>query len=148
MRRCIKLSNFRKIINISLHNFSDACEIGYEQCSYLIVVDGNENIDCSLLMGKANGALKMFVSVPRLELVAAALSVKISIMMKNELQLQELYKYFWTDFRIVLGYIANDARAFKTFFANRVHMIQKMAMSNSGSMSDQRKILHMTLPGV
>ena len=125
MRRCIKPGNFRKIINISLHNFSDACEIGYEQCSYLIVVDENENIDCSLIMGKANVALKMFVSVPRLELVAAALSVKISNMMKKELQLQELDKYFWTDSRVVLGYIANNTRAFKAFFANREHMLQK-----------------------
>ena len=32
--RCIKPSNFRKIINISLHNLSDASEIGYGQCSF------------------------------------------------------------------------------------------------------------------
>ena len=50
--RCIKPSNFRKIINISLHNFNDASEIGYGQCSYLRVVDENENIHCSLIMRK------------------------------------------------------------------------------------------------
>ena len=42
--RCIKPGNFPKIIDISLHNFSDASEIGYGQCSYLRVVDENENI--------------------------------------------------------------------------------------------------------
>ena len=36
-----KLDKFRKIINISLHNFSDASEIGYGQCSYLRAVDEN-----------------------------------------------------------------------------------------------------------
>ena len=46
-------------------------------------------------------------------------------MMKKELQLQELDKYFWTDSRVVLGYIANNTRAFKAFFANREHMLQK-----------------------
>ena len=124
--RCIKPSDFRKIVNISLHNFSDASEIGYGQCIYhLRIVDENENIHCSLIMGKARVAPKTFVSIPRLELVAAVLSVKISNMIKKELQLQELDEYFWTDSRVVLGYIANDSRTFKTFFVNRVHMIQE-----------------------
>ena len=70
-------------------------------------------------------APKKFVSIPRLELVAAVLSVKISNMIKKELQLQELDEYFWTDSRVGLGYIANDTRAFKTFVANRVHMTQE-----------------------
>ena len=122
---CIKPSNFRKIVNISLHNFSDASEIGYGQCSYLRVVDENENIQCSLIMGKAKVAPKKFVSIPKLELVAAVLSVKTSNMIKKELQLQQLDEYFWTDSRVVLGYIANDTRAFKNFVANRVHMIQE-----------------------
>ena len=122
---CIKPSNFRKIVNISLHNFSDASEIGYGQCSYLRVVDENENIQCSLIMGKAKVAPKKFVSIPKLELVAAVLSVKTSNMIKKELQLQQLDEYFWTDSRVVLGYIANDAKAFKTFVVKRVHMIQE-----------------------
>ena len=41
---CIKPSNFRKIINILLHNFSDASEIGYGQCSYMRVVNEIENM--------------------------------------------------------------------------------------------------------
>ena len=66
--RCIKPSNFRKIINFSLHNFSDASEIVYGQGSYLRVVDENENIHCNLITGKARLAPKKFVSIPRLEL--------------------------------------------------------------------------------
>ena len=76
-------------------------------------------------MGKTRVAPKKFVSIPKLELFAAALSVKISNMIKKELQLQELDEYFWTDSRVVLGYIANDTRVFQTFVGNRVHMIQE-----------------------
>ena len=75
--KCIKASIFREIVNISLHNFSDASEIGYGQCSYLRVVDENENIHCSLIMGKARVAPKKFISIPRLELLASVLLVKI-----------------------------------------------------------------------
>ena len=123
--KCIKPNNFLEIVNFSLHNFSDASEIGYGQCSYLRVVDENENIQCSLIMGKAKVAPKKFVSIPKLELVAAVLSMKTSNMIKKELQLQQLDEYFWTDSRVVLGYIANDTKAFKTFVVKRVHMIQE-----------------------
>ena len=93
--RCIKPSNFRKIINILLHEFSDTSKIGYGQCSYLKVVDEN----------KTKVAPKTFTSIPSLEFAPAALSVKILNMIKKELQLQGLDKYFWTDSRVVLGYI-------------------------------------------
>ena len=61
--RYVKPTNFCKMINISLHNFSDASEIGYRQCSYLRVVDENENIYCSLIMGKARVAPKNSPSI-------------------------------------------------------------------------------------
>ena len=76
-------------------------------------------------MGKTRVAPKQFASIPRLELNVTVLSVKISNMIKKELQLHKFDEYFWTDSRVVLGYFANDTRAFKTFVAKRVHMIQE-----------------------
>ena len=109
--RRIKSRNFRTIIKISLHNFSDAFEIGYGQCSYQRVVDENENIHCSLIMDKTRVAPTNFVFIRRLELVAAALSVKISNMIKKELQLQGIDEYFRTESRIVLGDVPNNMTA-------------------------------------
>ena len=80
---------------------------------------------CSLIMWKARVAPRNFASIPRLELVATVLSKKISNMIKKELQLQELDEYFWTDSRVMLGYFGNTTRAFRTFVASRVHMIQE-----------------------
>ena len=47
----------------------------------------------------------MFVSIPRLELTAATLSVKISKMLKNELDIHVDDEIFWTDSKVVLEYI-------------------------------------------
>ena len=47
----------------------------------------------------------MFVSIPRLELTAATLSVKISKMLKNELDIHVDDEIFWNDSKVVLGYI-------------------------------------------
>ena len=88
-------------------------------------MDENENLHCSLIMEKARVAPTKFLSIPRLDLLAAVLSVEISNMIKKQSQLQEFDEYFSTDSKALWGYISNDTRAFKTFVANRVHMIQE-----------------------
>ena len=73
--RCFKPHGFGKVVDCSLHHFSDACENGYGQASYIRLVDDGGRIHCSLVMGKARAPLK-YISIPRMELVAATLSVK------------------------------------------------------------------------
>ena len=65
-----------------------------------------------------------FMSIPRLELTAAALSVKISKMLREELDVHVDDEIFWTDSQVVLGYINSDVRRFKVFVANRVQQIR------------------------
>ena len=43
-------------------------------------------------------------------------------MLKNELHVD--YEIFWTDSKVVLGYINSNARQFKVFVANRVQQIR------------------------
>ena len=84
-------------------------------------------------MAKSKITPRRFISIPLLELVAAVLAVKISVLIKKELEMEELTEYFWTDSKVVLGYIANDSRAFKTFVANRVQAIQEFINANQWS---------------
>ena len=84
-------------------------------------------------MAKARTIPRRFVSIPQLELVAAALAVKISALIKNELETEELTEYFWTESKVDLGYIANDSRDFKTFVANRPQAIQEYSSANQRS---------------
>ena len=53
--------------------------------------------------------------------------------------MEELTEYLWTDSEVVLGYIANDSRPFKTFVANRVQAIQEYSTPN------QRRTIQLTL---
>ena len=130
MKRWIKAGSFGKIVHISLHSFSDASELSYGESSYLRLIDEYGHIQCTLTMAKASVTPRKFVSIPPLELVAAVLAVNISALFTKELEMEELTEYFWTDSEVVLGYIANDSRAFKTSVANRVQAIREYSSAN------------------
>ena len=87
MKRCFIPPTFGKIKDCSLHYFSDACEKGYGQVTYLCAVDESGKVNCSLVMGKARIVPLKYITIPRMELVAATLSVKISVMLRKEFQI-------------------------------------------------------------
>ena len=64
------------------------------------------------------------VTIPRLELTATLVSVKISAILQRELEYDQITEVFWTDSKVVIGYISNDARRFHIFVANRVQQIR------------------------
>ncbi|XP_077978095.1 uncharacterized protein LOC144433628 [Glandiceps talaboti] len=124
--RCYKPPNFGHIIAVELHHFSDASTSGYSQCSYLRLV-GENRVHCSLVSGKARVAPTKVVTIPRLELTAAVVSSNMSSMLKEELEFTVDREYFWTDSQVVLGYIANEARKFHIFVANRIQRIRQVS---------------------
>ena len=121
----MKPDNFGKVVNVSLHHFSGASELGYGQCNFIRMVSETGRVHCSLLLEKSRVVPKKFISMPRLELNAAVLSVKMACLLKKELKLEEIKEWFWTDSRVVIGYIKNDSRRFKTFLANPVQQIRE-----------------------
>ena len=76
-----------------------------------------------MVTGKSRVAPAKLVTVPRLELTAPSLSVKVGYMLQNELSFEELSEVYWTDSQVVLGYINNDTKRFHVFVANRVQLI-------------------------
>ncbi len=65
------------------------------------------------------------MTIPRLELTTAVVSVKVSEQLRKELEYDEMVEHFWTDCKVVLGYITNEVRRFHVFVANRVQQIQE-----------------------
>ncbi|XP_034052757.1 uncharacterized protein LOC117533237 [Gymnodraco acuticeps] len=122
--RCYLPSSFGEVKQYELHNFSDASTNGYGACSYLRAISKTGQINCSLIMGKARVAPTKLTTIPRLELSSAVTSVRNGDVIKRELEIENLQEYYWTDSKVVLGYLNNDAKRFHTFVANRIQRIR------------------------
>ena len=121
--RCFKPPGFGAVVNVQLHHFSDASEIGYGAVSYLRIVDDKGAPHCSFVLGKSRVTPLKVVSIPRLELAAAVVAVKLNCLIRNELEYPIHDTIYWTDSTVVLQYIRNESRRFHTFVVNRVAMI-------------------------
>jgi len=76
------------------------------------------------------------ITVPRLELAAATVSAKTSEFLRQELSYTDIKEHFWTDSRIVLGYVNNETKRFHVYVANRIQQIcDVMAAMFLGCMS-------------
>ena len=76
-----------------LDHFSDASEEGCGQVLYLKLVDTENKIHCAFVMVNSRVALLKFVSIPRLDLTAATLSVKISVIIGCCVHIYNIYSY-------------------------------------------------------
>ena len=75
-------------------------------------------------MGKARVAPLKTVTISRLEPTAATVSVKVGSMLKEELDYDGLQDFYWTDSKVVLGFINNESPRFQVYVTNRVQFIR------------------------
>lgn len=76
--RCYKPKEFRKVYKSQLNHFCDASEIGYGTVSYLRLTDIRGLIQAAFVMGKGRVAPLKPITIPRLQLAAAVLAVRIN----------------------------------------------------------------------
>lgn len=88
-------------------------------------MDVEDNVDVSLVLGKSILAPIKQQSIPRLELSGAVVACRLYRTIAEELEIPFTQTYFWTDSTIVLGYIRNESRRFKTFVGNRLSEIHE-----------------------
>ena len=124
--RCLIPRNYSDCY-IELHVFSDASQRAYGACIYMRLVNARGEISCSLVAAKGHVAPMKTQTIPRLELQGAVQSVKLCALVRKALNLPMVPVFYWTDSMIVLGYITNETRRFKTFVANRVSVIRSLS---------------------
>lgn len=98
LSRRLKPADFGRVKYSQLHHFSDASEGAYSSVTYLRLVQEEDRVHCCFLFGKSRVPPLKDVSVPRLGLSAATVSVRQEKMLKGELE-EPLYSeaLFWKD---------------------------------------------------
>ena len=116
--RALKPLEFGRVLSTELHTFADASSAAYSTETYLRVENEEGKILCAFIIGKARVAPLKSISIPRLELTAAILTVKLNRFEERELNLRECTSVFWTDSMAVLQSIRNEKKRFPVFVAN------------------------------
>jgi hypothetical protein len=130
--RCYKSKNLTKtsiptkdLKDIQLHNFSDASEIGYGVSSYIRITFIDGTVVCALVFCKSRAAPLQRITIPRLELQAAVLSVRFGEMIQREIEIKFDRVCYWTDSEIVLKYIQKESKRYTVYVGNRIAEIRE-----------------------
>ena len=101
----------------SMHVFSDASQLAYATCVYLLSPKGSY-----LLYSRSRVTpLKPVLTTPRAELMAALLSARAVTLLRSNLPtLTCLPTFFWSDSTCVLSWLRSDPSRLKLFVRNRV----------------------------
>ena len=117
---------------LELHCFNDVISVGYGVVCYIRVVKATSR-ECKFVLGRYRGCPIKTITIPRLELSAVTLAIKLARMISKELEVEFCRTVYWIDPTTVLRYIVNRSRLFSVFVANRLCRI------HSSSQISQRR---------
>ena len=103
-----------------LHVFADASEDKMCAVAYLRLKPKEYSADLAFVIGKCRVAPMRHLSIPRLELQAAVMAVRLEEQIVKEHQSKIHSSNFWTDTTTVLQWIHSSHRKQQVFAANRV----------------------------
>ncbi|XP_058816283.1 uncharacterized protein LOC131679560 [Topomyia yanbarensis] len=105
--------------NLELHVFADASEEAYGSVAYFrIWVNGHPRV--ALVSAKSKVAPLQYMSIPRMELLAAVLAARLSVAVKANHSVKVKRLVIHIDSATVLSWIRSDHRKYKQFVAYRI----------------------------
>ena len=120
--RCLQ---FTQDVDCStIQTFVDASTEAYGAVLYIRHVLKNEEVITRFVTAKARVAPLKAISIPRLELTAAVLWLRLTEDVSKTLNIQMSDVTFWSDSMNVLWWVRNHSRNFKPFISNRIGEIQ------------------------
>ena len=122
--RCLKPVEFQNPLQQYIHIFSVASSYAYGAVAYFRLANSEGNFHTSFLLGKARLAPLKAVTIPKLELTAATVSVQLALKLCREMNVPPEKVIYHTDSTTVLHFINNDKKRFPVFVANRIRTIR------------------------
>ena len=107
--------------------FCDTSELAISAVAYLFMYFPDGQREIGFVLGKTKVAPSSGHTIPRLELCAAGLGAEILVIAQENLGVQLSGVKFFSDSKVVLGYISNQTRRFFTYVANRVEKIRSVS---------------------
>ncbi|XP_077264832.1 uncharacterized protein LOC143898910 [Temnothorax americanus] len=111
--------------SMEFHGFSDASQLAMAVVVF-ITVHGSNGATISLVCSKTKVAPLKRLTIPRLELTAALLLLRLMQYVQATLKLNVTATHLWTDSVVTLTWIKSHALRWKDFVKNRVSQIQEL----------------------
>lgn len=111
--------------NIELHGFADASTQAYAAVTYLKIIE-EETVHITIIASRTKVAPLKQISIPKLELCAAALLTDLIQDLVDLLKIPKNKIFAWTDSMIVMSWLQSQPSRWRTFVANRVADITRM----------------------
>lgn len=112
--------------SVLLCGFSDASQLAYGACIYLVSCDNSNKPSSHLICSKSRLAPLSSMSLPRLELCGALLLAQLVDKVLKSLEIHIPQVNLFTDSMIVLDWLNSEPSRWKVFVSNRVAEIQRL----------------------
>ncbi|XP_068989249.1 uncharacterized protein [Neodiprion pinetum] len=114
-------------LGIEIHGFADASQSALGAVIYARTYINTHEVHVSMVCAKTKVAPLKKVTIPRLELCAAKLLVRLMRHVEKTLNLENTPVYLWSDSTVALAWIKSHPSRWKEFVRNRVKEIQEFA---------------------
>lgn len=118
--RRLSTTSIQDAEDIQMHVFVDASEEAYAAVVYLRIQTGG-SVEVSFIIGKSRVAPLKKVSVPRMELLAAVLGLRLAQTVRKSYDEMKITRTcYWSDSRTVLCWIRSTTARHNVFVGNRI----------------------------
>ena len=114
-----------KVQQRELYVFCDASTKAIAAVAYIRVTDVQGEHHAGFVLGKAKLTPRPEHTIPRLELCAAVLAVELARLVTSAIDVDLDAIRFYTDSKVVLGYIYNETQRLYVYVSNRVQRIRR-----------------------
>ena len=139
LQRGYRPPGFGDPIRHELHIYADASVDAVGFVVYLKQYNAMGKVSVAFVQGSSKVGPKLAVSIPRMELCAAVNACEHATLLLSELDLEFQEIRYYTDSKVVLGYINNKTKTFARYVSSRINRILQVTRSSQWSYVESSK---------